>query len=300
MTTQTVSIGTAPGRIAGEDPSIIYPSSDGVPMAESDTQRIPLTYTSEALSLYFSDSPNVYVSADILIYYEMNNPRRCVAPDVLVAIGVPDHPRDSYIVWREGKAPDFVLEITSSSTQARDATVKRGIYAGMGVTEYWRYDPTGRHLDPPLLGEVLDHRGQYRRLEVSDRDGTVRGYSEALGLDLCVVNDEFRLYDPMSRAWLTTLAEERAARLESDAARQAAETRADDERQARQAAETRADDEMQARQAAETRAADERQARQAAETRAADEMQARQESEARTAALERLLSELGVAPPDTA
>ena len=286
MTTQTVSIGAAPGPIAGEDPSIIYPSSDGVPMAESDTQLTPLLDTKAALSLYFSDRPQVYVSADILIYYEMNNPRRCVAPDVLVAIDVPDHPRDSYFVWREGKAPDFVLEITSSSTQARDAIAKRDIYAGMGVTEYWRYDPTGRHLDPPLLGEVLDHRGQYRRLDVSDRDGTVRGYSEVLGLDLCVMDDKFRLYDPMARTWLHTLAESDAARRESDAARQDAETRADDERQARQAAETRADDERQARLAAETRAADER--------------QARQESEARTAALERLLSELGVAPPDTA
>ena len=293
MTTQTVSISAAPGPIAGEDPTIIYPSSDGEPMAESDTQRIPLSYTSEALSLYFSDRPQVYVSADILIYYEMNNPRRCVAPDVLVAIGVPDHLRDSYIVWREGKAPDFVLEITSSSTQARDATVKRGIYAGMGVTEYWRYDPTGRYLDPPLLGETLDHPGQYRRLEVSDRDGTVRGYSEVLGLDLCVVNDKFRLYDPMARAWLLTQAELDAARRASDAARQDAETRADDEMRARQAAEV-------ARQAAETRADDERQARLAAEMRANDESQARQESEARTAALERLLSELGIAPPDAA
>ena len=298
MTTQTVSIGAAPGRIAGDDPSIIYPSSDGVPMAESDIQGIPLTDTRTALSLYFSDRPNVYVSADILIYYEMNNPRRCVAPDVLVAIDIPDHPRDSYIVWREGKAPDFVLEITSSSTQARDATVKRGIYAGMGVTEYWRYDPTGHYLDPPLLGETLDHRGQYRRLDVSDRDGTVRGYSEALGLDLCVVNDEFRLYDPMARAWLHTLAESDAARRESDAARQVAETRADDEMRARQAAETRADDERQARlaaevarQAAETRADDERQARQAAESD-------RQAAEARTAAMASLLREYGIAPPD--
>ncbi len=218
MTTQAVSIGSPPGPIAGEDPTIIYPSSDGMPMAESDTQRLPLMDTSAALALHFSSRSDVYVSADILIYYEMNNPRRCVAPDVLVAFGVPDHPRDSYFVWRDGKAPDFVLEIASNSTQARDATAKRDIYAGMGVAEYWRYDPTGRYLNPPLLGEVLNSRGQYERLDVGQTGRGLQGYSYILGLDLCVRDDELRLFNPMNQTWLPTLAE-------SDAARQAAEAR---------------------------------------------------------------------------
>lgn len=290
MTTPAVSssaaTGLGPGPIAGEDPSIIYPSSDGIPMAESDTQRIPLMDTSAALSLHFSDRPDVYVSADILIYYEMGNPRRCVAPDVLVVIGVPDHRRDSYFVWRDGKAPDFVLEITSNSTQARDATTKRDIYAGMGVTEYWRYDPTGRYFNPPLIGEVLDNRGQYRRVDVADRDRMLRGYSDALGLDLCVIGDEFRLYDPMGEVWLPTLAESDTARRAADAARHAAETRANDAARARRAAESRANYAAQAQQAAESRANDAAQAQEAAESRAAD--------------LERLLREHGIAPPDAA
>ena len=272
MTTPAVSSSAATGPIAGEDPSIIYPSSDGIPMAESDTQRIPLMDTSAALSLHFSDRPDVYVSADILIYYEMGNPRRCVAPDVLVVIGVPDHRRDSYFTWRDGKPPDFVLEITSNSTQARDATAKRDIYAAMGVTEYWRYDPTGRYFDPPLIGEVLDNQGQYRRIDVSDRDRILRGYSEVLGLDLCVLNDEFRLYDPMGETWLPTLEESDAARRAADAARWDAETRANAATQARRAAESRANYATQAQQAAESRAA----------------------------AMERLLREHGIAPPDAA
>lgn len=233
MTTQAVSIGSATGPIAGEDPTIIYPSSDGMPMAESDTQRLSLMDTSAALALHFSSRSDVYVSADILIYYEMNNPRRCVAPDVLVAFGVPDHPRDSYFVWRDGKAPDFVLEIASNSTQARDATAKRDIYAGMGVAEYWRYDPTGRYLNPPLLGEVLNSRGQYERLDVRQTGRGLQGYSYILGLDLCVRNDELRLFNPMNQTWLPTLAE-------SDAARQAAEARAADTAQALRAAEAHA------------------------------------------------------------
>ena len=235
MTTQTVSIGAAPGPIAGEDPGIIYPSSDGERIAESDTQYIPLEDTYMVLSSHFSDRPEVYVSADLLIYYEMNNPRRRVAPDVLVAMGIPDHPRDNYLVWREGKAPDFVLEIIVNRTQARDAITKRDIYAAMGVTEYWRYDPTGRYRHPPLIGETLDNRGQYRRLDRSDAYDAPQGYSQVLGLDLCVVGDKFRLFNPMCQTWLLTA-------VESYAARRAAEKQAEEairERQATAAAEAR-------------------------------------------------------------
>ena len=235
MTTPTVSSAAAPGLIAGEDPGIIYPSSDGEPLAISDTQRIPLVDTYIVLSLHFSRRPEVYVSADLLIYYEMNNPRRRVAPDVLVAMGIPDHPRDNYLVWREGKAPDFMLEITVSSAQAREAIAKRDIYAAMGVTEYWRYDPTGRYLDPWLIGETLDDHGQYRRLDRSGTFDAPQGYSPVLGLDLCVVGDKFRLFDPMRQTWLLTLAESYAARRAAD--KQAEESIR--ERQATAAAEAR-------------------------------------------------------------
>ena len=68
MNTQAISIAAAPGPIAGEDPSIIYPSSDGERIAESDTQYIPLADTYMVLSSHFSDRPEVYVSADLLIY----------------------------------------------------------------------------------------------------------------------------------------------------------------------------------------------------------------------------------------
>ena len=164
----------------------------------------------------------------------MNNPRRRVAPDVLVAMGIPDHPRDNYLVWREGKAPDFVLEITSSNRLARDASTKRDIYAGMGVSEYWRYDPTGRYLDPPLIGETLDSRGQYRRIDQLVTVDARLGYSPVLGLDLCVVDAGLRLFDPIRQTWLLTLAESYAARRAAEARAAAAARIAEMERMLRE------------------------------------------------------------------
>ena len=38
-------------------------------------------------------------------------------------------------------APDLVIEIGSPSTRRRDETIKRNLYEGSGVTEYWVVDP---------------------------------------------------------------------------------------------------------------------------------------------------------------
>ena len=110
--------------------------------------------------------------------------------------------------------PDFVLEIVSPGTVADDAGWKRDRYAIMGVTEYWRFDPQGGELMPELLtGEVLDAAGAYRLSPVNrDANGILRGHSALLGLDLCVVGSELRLYDQATGEWLRSHAESEAAR----------------------------------------------------------------------------------------
>ncbi len=196
-----------------EDPNIFYPDSDDEPMAESDLQRRALIDISEALIQHYSDRGDVYVSADIFVYYEMNNANRSVAPDVLVTFGVENRERLSYFVWREGKAPDFVLEIASPNTWRRDATVKRDIYAALGVTEYWRFDPNrGQIARRVLVGERLNESGEYEPITVSEAEGGLAAYSAVLGLDFYVQDRNLRMYDPLSQAWLRTFREEIAAR----------------------------------------------------------------------------------------
>ena len=43
-------------------PDLEYPSSDGLPMAESDAARDYLIYGVEALSLHFQDRRDAYIS----------------------------------------------------------------------------------------------------------------------------------------------------------------------------------------------------------------------------------------------
>ena len=208
-----------------DDPTIEYPSSDGQPMAESDWQYIPLTDTVSTLRVRYPDRSDVYVTGDMLIYYRINRNDVRVAPDVFAVFGaIGNHPRDSWLVWREGRAPDFVMEIASSRTWRRDATEKRRIYADMGVTEYVRFDPTGNYLTPVLVMEKLDGT-EYREQRLkTDTDGILRAHSTVLGLDLCVAPDlTLRLYDPTTGEWLRTHQETEFALQDSEAALQAAE-----------------------------------------------------------------------------
>ena len=234
-----------------EDPSIDYPESDGEPVAESDHQFYPLTDTVRMLKLHLAGRPDVYVAGNMLIYYRVNDVTARLAPDVFVVFGVPDHPRRSYFVWRDGKAPDFVLEIASASTVNNDLGDKRNKYAELGVTEYWRFDPTGECLYPPLQCDILGEDGHYRAVELQqDADGTVRGHSPLLGLDIHAPPGEgrLRLYDPVKETWLRNLPESEAALAETQADLAAAqadlaitEVERDLERQARRDAESERD-----------------------------------------------------------
>ena len=109
---------------------IDYPSSDGMPLAESDFQFDPLTYARNALRDYYRDRSDVYVAGNMLIYYEEGNVKARVAPDVFVVFGAPAHDRSSYLLWREPKGPDWVLEVTSRSTRREDQGRKREAVPG--------------------------------------------------------------------------------------------------------------------------------------------------------------------------
>ena len=194
--------------------AVHYPDSDGQPLAESDFQLKPLVYAYETLAGRYRDRADVYVSADLFVYYEEGNPHAVVAPDVFVVLGAPGHDRRTYKLWDEPKAPDFVLEVTSHSTRREDEGSKRRVYARLGVREYWRFDPTGDYLDPPLKGERLV-AGRYVGLALGALpDGSPAGRSEVLGLDLTVVDGRLRFHDPVTGRYLLTSEELQARSLE--------------------------------------------------------------------------------------
>ena len=201
----------------GATPTIVYPESDGKPMAETDVHRDLMVDFIQMLQHHFRDEP-VYVSGNLLIYYEEGNSKKSVAPDVFVVHGVAKKRRRTYRTWEEGKTPDFVLEVSSRSTHRNDIEEKKALYAEvLEVQEYYIYDPEGE-IEPHFIGyELID--GVYHEIDFVDS----RLPSSVLGLELGERDGVLRLYNPRTREWLQPAPER--AQQEADA-RQNAESRA--------------------------------------------------------------------------
>ena len=196
-----------------------YPTSDGRPMAETDWHRKLMTTLIETLTAFFAASPRVCVSGNLLVFYEPGNRRRRVAPDVFVVRGVPKHDRPNYLIWRERKAPEFVIELTSSTTRREDVAHKFALYRDvMRVKEYFLFDPFEEHLRPPLQG--------YRRVGSRFRPVKAAGGrlpSRVLGLHLEARGELVRLSHPAKGRLLPIPPEVREAQKRADAARRKAE-----------------------------------------------------------------------------
>jgi len=100
---------------------IYYPDSDGQPMAETDFHRNLILELIKTLEIFFAESPEVYVTGNIMFYYVEHDPKQVVSPDVMVFFGVPKGERRSYKTWEENDVvPSVVIEISSLGTWSKD------------------------------------------------------------------------------------------------------------------------------------------------------------------------------------
>ena len=196
-----------------------YPIDDDEPLAESEYQLFPLTYAHGALTSWFEDDPTVWVGADMFLYYEEGVPSSVVAPDVFVVTQTHKrHKRNIFQTWVEGRVPDLVLEIMSSTSVRRDTVTKHDLYQSLGVREYWLYDPTEEgFMEPRLRGYTLID-GEYQPIEVREVDGRLVGVSEVLGLEFHADAEWFRFFDPQSGEHIPDTYEDRRARKEAEKA----------------------------------------------------------------------------------
>jgi len=169
------------GGLSGID----YPESDGEPMAETDAHRDEMAAFIETLKWHFRADVNVYVSGNNFFYYEEGNPKACASFDTYVVKGVEARQRRVFKLWEERKVPDFVMEMSSRSTWLEDIGNKKALCAGLGVREYFLYDPEADVVRPPLQGFRL-RGGAYHRIRALP-GGAVP--SDALGLALWLDND---------------------------------------------------------------------------------------------------------------
>src|SRR5437764_5295934 len=135
---------------------VVYPDSDGQPMADNTLQWDWMVKIVGELREQFAGQ-QVFVAGDLLWYPVEGDPKTRTAPDALVAFGRPPGYRGSYKQWEEGgTAPQVVFEVLSPGNDAMEMADKLDFYDRHGAEEYYVYDPDRNRLAVYVRqGEVL-------------------------------------------------------------------------------------------------------------------------------------------------
>jgi Uma2 family endonuclease len=168
-----------------------------------------------------------FVGSDQFVYWNPTDPKQCLAPDVMVRLGMPSTPLPSFKTWKHG-APHVAVEIVSpSDSRDDDWNDKLERYRRCGVAELVRVNPESEA--PSLtLWDLVEG-------DLVERDlaGGGSRWSPALGAYWVLIPDtELRCILRLARdpegtdLWPTTeellareRAEKEAARAEKEAAR---------------------------------------------------------------------------------
>lgn len=197
---------------------IYYPESDGKPMAETDLHRDEINELIKMLERRFENEPDVYVTGNIMFYYEEGNPKKFISPDVMICFGISKEKRRVYKLWEE-RVPDVVIEVSSRKTWGEDLNKKWKLYEQLGVKEYYIHDPEHDYLPQPLVAyKVIDD--ELTQIEIEDG----RAFSDILRLELMDIDGMLRFFDPQTQEFLMTTQEEHQARLYAEAKLEEKET----------------------------------------------------------------------------
>lgn len=174
-----------------DDSGVIYPERDGKPMGETEFHVMAIIELCQTLRYFFRHHSDVYVIANMLMYYEKKNPKAVKVPDVMVVKGVGKQARRIFKIWEEKTSPSVIFEITSKSTASEDIS-KTALYTSLGVREYFLFDPLGDYIEKNLMGFRMD--GINCRPVDPDENGNL--FSEELGLTLKQDGTRLCLIDP--------------------------------------------------------------------------------------------------------
>ena len=286
--------------------TVDYPPVAARARFSDEAQRETLFEIGEALAIRFDlerRRPQPALSFAVPIYYEEGNPAVRVVPDFFVSPASNGKRRQTYKLWEEPKAPDFVLDVAAAAADRdRDWRGKPGGYAAIGVPEYWRFDPTGQHFEPRLQGFRRQADG-YVALPANREGSAITIRSEALDLDLHFDGERLRLRDSQTGRFFPTgreffadaVAAEAAYYAELDALRKA-DAKLEAETQALRKADAELEAETQALRKADAELEAETEALRKADAELEAETQALRQAEARVARAEKRLLARGLTP----
>ncbi len=174
--------------------TLIYPESDGKPMADNTKQFHWIVIIKENLELLFARDNQVFIVGDLLWYPLEGNNTLAQAPDTMVVFGRPKGDRGSYQQWREDNlAPQVVFEILYPFNRLKEMAKKFQFYERYGVEEYYLFDP-----------DKIDLQGWIR---VEDRLNVIEEInhwvSPRLGIKFVLTSGNLDIYRPDEEPFLT-------------------------------------------------------------------------------------------------
>lgn len=194
---------------------VIFPPGDILsdePPLESDLHRDQIDLLIRILKLWWRDRQEFYASGNLTIYYSPNQkkPESFRGPDFFVVLGTQKKDRKSWVVWQEdGKYPNLIVEILSSSTATVDKGLKKQVYQDTFRTpDYFWFYPVTMELQGFHLVD-----GKYQEIQVTT-DG--RLWSQQLELYLGVYEGKLRFFTTENQLILSSeeLAEQECLRAE--------------------------------------------------------------------------------------
>ena len=179
--------------------NIIYPDSDGQPMADNTKQFQWIVTIKENLEILFASQLDVFVAGDLL-WYPVSGETTRQAPDVLVVFGRPSGDRGSYKQWLEENIPvQVVFEILSPGNTLKEMAKKLSFYERYGVEEYYIYDPDKNDLN----GWLKSQESGQNRLEVIEEINT--WVSPRLSIRFHLTPQTLEIYRPDGEKFLTSV-----------------------------------------------------------------------------------------------
>ena len=188
---------------------IFYPESHEDDMGESTIHYDLISDLIKVLKIFFAHQTDVFIAANLNVYYEQGSPRKWYAPDLMVCFGVLNRKRTVYKLWEEKQFPQVIFEVASSTTWKTDIGDKVEDYGRLGAEEYYLLDPENAYLPLPLMAYRQDETGRLRLVLTENN----RVLSPRLNLEIVWENERFRLFDPTNQEFLLTT-EELQAELE--------------------------------------------------------------------------------------
>lgn len=181
------------GAIGWNDAEIIAPPGDlwsDEPPLETDLHLRQMLLLISCLEWLWKDRQDFYCAGNLTVYYSprQRKSEQFRGPDFFVVLATERKSRKSWVVWEEdGKYPNVIVELLSSSTAETDRGLKKQIYQDIFRTpDYFWFDPVSLEFQGFELVS-----GQYQALQPTDQGWL---WSRQLQLFLAVCDRQLRFF----------------------------------------------------------------------------------------------------------